>query len=111
MKGADPTRLHVRRPGVFRWIEALAAKLYVSVEAGHLAPESRVGMVGCCGRQGGSFGFEPGPAEHGSQLRWGLACYGHARDSLDRDRVTVLSDSHWRCVEHTCRGIRGTDLL
>ena len=42
------------------------------VEAGDLTPESRVGLVGCCGRQGGSFGFEPGPAEHGSQLPWGL---------------------------------------
>ena len=49
----------------------------MSVEAGHLAPEGRVGMVGCCGRDGCSFGLEPRPAEHGSQLPWGLlvACY------------------------------------
>jgi hypothetical protein len=44
----------------------------MSVETGDLAPNGRVGLVGCCCPQGGSFGLEPGPAEHGSQLRWAL---------------------------------------
>ena len=42
----------------------------MSVEAGHLAPEGWVGLVGCCGCQGGSFGLQPGPTERGSQLPW-----------------------------------------
>jgi DNA-binding transcriptional MerR regulator len=57
---------------VFRWVEALVEELYVPVEAGYLTPSSRVGLVGCCGHQSGSFGFETGPAEHGSQLPGGL---------------------------------------
>jgi hypothetical protein len=57
---------------VFRWIEALVEKLYVSVGAGHLASHSRVAMVRCCLRQSGSFGLEPGSAKHGSSLRGGL---------------------------------------
>jgi hypothetical protein len=54
------------RQGVSRWIEALVEELYVPVEAGNLTPKGRVGLVGCCGRQGGSFGLEPGPAERGA---------------------------------------------
>jgi hypothetical protein len=57
---------------VFRWIEALVEKLNMSVETGDLASNGRVGLLGCCCHQGGSFGLEPGPAEHGSQLRWAL---------------------------------------
>jgi hypothetical protein len=57
---------------VFRWIEAPVEQLNVTVVAGYLASNGRVRLVGCCGHEGGSFGFEPGPAEHGSQLRWGL---------------------------------------
>ena len=60
------SREWLRRQVVFRWVEALVEELYVSVEAGHLTPQNRVGMVGCCRRQGGSFGLEPGPAENGS---------------------------------------------
>jgi hypothetical protein len=52
---------------VFGWVEALVEELYVSVEAGHLTPQSRVGLVGCSAGQGGPLGLEPGPAEHGSQ--------------------------------------------
>jgi hypothetical protein len=51
---------------VFRWIEALVEELDVPVEAGHLTPERQIGLAGCCGRQDGSFGLEPGPAENGS---------------------------------------------
>jgi hypothetical protein len=57
---------------VFRWVEALVEKLNMSVEAGDLASNGRVGPRGYCSGQGRSFGFEPGPAEHGSQLRGGL---------------------------------------
>jgi hypothetical protein len=47
-------------------IEALVEELNVPVEASDLTPKSGIGLAGCCGRQGGSFGFEPGPAEHRS---------------------------------------------
>jgi hypothetical protein len=57
---------------VFRWIEAPVEKLHVSVEAGHLTAESRIGLVGRFGHQSGSFGLEPGPAENCSQLPRGL---------------------------------------
>jgi len=60
------------REGDCRRIETLVEELDVSVEAGHLTPESRVGLVGCCGSQGGSFRLEPGPADNGSQLPWCL---------------------------------------
>ena len=68
----DWARERLSRQRVFRWIETLIEKLDVTVESGHLTPDSRVRLVGCCGRQGGSFGLEPGPAEHGSQLSRGL---------------------------------------
>jgi len=42
---------------LFPWIEAPVKELYVSVEAGHLTPVSRVGLVRCCRHEGGSFGF------------------------------------------------------
>jgi hypothetical protein len=57
---------------MFCWIEALVEELDVSVEAGDLTAERRVGLAGRCGGQGGSFGLEPGPAEHSAQLGWGL---------------------------------------
>ena len=40
----------------------------MSVEVGDLPAYGWVRLVGCCGRHGGSFGFESGPAEHRSQL-------------------------------------------
>jgi hypothetical protein len=56
--------------GVFRPFEALVEELDVAVEAGHLTAKGRIGLVRRCGPQGGSFGLEPGAAEHGSQHPW-----------------------------------------
>src|SRR5579875_4161850 len=58
--------------GVTLWFEALVEELDVPVEVGHLPTKVGVRLVVCGGCQGGSFGFEPGPAEHRSQLCGGL---------------------------------------
>jgi hypothetical protein len=48
--------------GVRRRFEALVEELDVAVEAVHVTAKGRVGLVRCCGRQGGSFGLEPSTA-------------------------------------------------